>query len=101
MAHHETLTNAEIAQLYAKRPSPGHSRVMKISDQAIVKAGWFVSEEAANIRMAAALLDQNIVKLPKIYRLFDMHGTSYLVMEYINGRNITKDDYPAVADRMF
>lgn len=80
--------------------------VVRISDVAVVKFGTLVyEEEARNLDGAHALVDQKLVRVPRVYRFitrdfseggphFSKQG--YLVMEYIQGRIPEESEYPDV-----
>lgn len=64
----------------------GGGSVVKISEDACVKIGYGVQEdEANNQRRASALIDHNIVRVPRVHRFFSAGGLGYLVMEFIGG----------------
>ena len=51
-----------------------------------MKYGSHLTEtEADNQRRAYALLDHNIVRVPRVERFFRHQDVGYLAMEYING----------------
>lgn len=65
-------------------------RVVKISEQAVIKFGIGVTEsEANNQRGAYQLLDPSIVRVPQVYRFFTKGQYGYIVMEYIKGQILT------------
>jgi len=75
------------------------SKVVIISEDAVVKYGSRVTaEEAGNLRTAYSLLDQTIVRVPRIFRFFrNLTGgreppMGYLVMERIHGESLTTLD---------
>ena len=66
------------------------NRVVKLSEEIVVKFGRGVTaEEADNQRRVTELLDRNIVRIPQVYRFFTrlVKGAprGFLVMEYIHG----------------
>ncbi|PLB48820.1 kinase-like protein [Aspergillus steynii IBT 23096] len=65
-------------------------RIIKISDTQVVKRGPNVTkEEAENQRIAYDLVDQNIVRIPRVHGFFyDEQGWGYIVMEFIDGKII-------------
>ncbi|OKP09477.1 hypothetical protein PENSUB_5173 [Penicillium subrubescens] len=66
------------------------NRIIKISDDQVVKWGPDVTkEEAENQRIAYELVDNRIVHIPRVYAFFsDEQGWGYIVMEYIEGKVI-------------
>lgn len=100
-ACHENLSDSEIAQLCfsPNREIVGGLRegnlVIKLSDDIVVKFGLSVTvEEANNQRKAFELLDQSIVRVPRLYRFFTQDNpqpfppTGFIVMEYIHGETL-------------
>ena len=72
----------------------GSNRVVKISDQAVVKFGVEVREkEARNQREAYNLLDRDIVCIPRIYRFFSRGPFGYIIIKYIKGRHLKHLEY--------
>ncbi len=65
----------------------GGLSVIRISDVAVVKCGFGVTQyEAANQQRAYEILDPAIIRIPRVYRFF-AHGLyGYIIMEYINGQ---------------
>ena len=62
-------------------------RIIKASEQAVIKFGVGVTEsEANNQKGAYALLDSSIVRVPRVYRFFTKGEYGYIVMEYIEGQ---------------
>ncbi|KAK6498280.1 hypothetical protein TWF506_004519 [Arthrobotrys conoides] len=102
MALHEILTDAELAELcHAKDHIAISSRVVKISNEAVIKYGWNLQpEEAQNLRIAGAILDPAIIRVPKFYRYFTHGEYSYLVMEYIEGRTPPESEYEDLANKI-
>ena len=93
--HDETMTDDEVVALCSSPKREliygecGSSRVVKISDQAVVKFGVGIGEEEARNQMEAyKLLDRTIVRIPRIYRFFSRGRFGYIVMEYIKGRHL-------------
>lgn len=78
---------------YCANPSPDTvvssygKRVIRISNQEVVKCGPDVTkEEAENQRIAYELVDSRIVRIPRVYAFFtDERGCGYLVMDFIDG----------------
>jgi fructosamine-3-kinase len=63
----------------------GHS-VIKIANEAIIKCGPNVTQqEAENQRIAFELIDQTIIRVPRVYRYVASSTVGYLVMEFIDG----------------
>lgn len=81
---------------YCQNPLPNNivsqygKRVIRISDQEVVKWGPDVTnEEAENQRIAYELVDGRIVRIPRVYAFFsDDRGWGYIVMELIKGKVI-------------
>ena len=62
-------------------------RIIKASEQAVIKFGIGVTEsEANNQRGAYSLLDPSIVRVPQVYRFFTKGEYGYIVMEYVKGQ---------------
>lgn len=107
MPRHETASDAELIE-YCSRPDReiiggmfGGNRVVKISDEAVVKFGGGVKEEEAkNLEMARILLDPEIVRVPRLHRFFTHKGIGYIVMEYMDGRIVEAFEYPGLARRV-
>ena len=65
-------------------------RIVKVSDQAVIKFGIGVTEsEANNQRGAYQLLNPSIVRIPQVYRFFNQGQYGYIIMEYIKGQVVT------------
>jgi len=61
--------------------------VIRISEDAVVKCGFSVSQfEAANQHYAYHILDPAIIRVPRVYRFFVDGFKSCLVMEFIEGQ---------------
>ncbi|MCJ1437623.1 hypothetical protein MMC27_007010 [Xylographa pallens] len=93
--HDETMTDDRVVVLCSSPTREliygeyGSNRVVKISDQAVVKFGVGVKEEEAKNQIEAYnLLDRDIVCIPRIYRFFSRGLFGYIVMEYIKGRHL-------------
>ncbi|KAJ5919076.1 hypothetical protein N7466_010019 [Penicillium verhagenii] len=71
-------------------------KVIKISDQVVVKYGYVQESEAATQEAAFNAVDQNIVQIPEVYRYIESNRSSqpvgYLFMEHIHGRTLDKVD---------
>ncbi|KAL9127499.1 MAG: hypothetical protein Q9175_007718 [Cornicularia normoerica] len=71
-------------------PNGSGRRIVKISEQVVIKFGIGVTEsEANNQREAYLLLDPCIVRVPRVYRFFTKGQHGYIVMEYIKGEALT------------
>ena len=111
---HETATNEELMAACSNKAYEALGRVdligrrvVKISEQAVIKNSIGVTEvEANNLRMAHKLLDPKIVRVPRVYRFFTdgnraWYGEKgYLVMEYIEGRVFDPFDEPELLRRV-
>ena len=76
-------------------------RVIKVSEQAVIKCGIRVTEsEANNQREAYLLLDPSIVRVPRVYRFFTQGQRGYLVMEYIKGQTLDPLEDPRLIHRV-
>lgn len=69
-------------------------KVIKVADGVVVKFGLGVTyQEASAQKLVFERVDQNIVRIPRVYRFFsrkDMGywSTGYLIMEHIEGENL-------------
>ncbi|TID16837.1 hypothetical protein E2P81_ATG09396 [Venturia nashicola] len=109
MIDHNTASDDE---LIAFCKTPGHALshelpyIVQLSDTAIVKFGVGVyEEEANNQRRAFDLLNPHTVRVPRVYRFFQLeieYGMTegYLVMEYIDGDIPSPERYPTLAARL-
>ncbi len=80
-------SSASCHQTLGEVPSGSGRRIVKISEQAVIKSGLGVTESEANIqREAYLLLDPIIVRVPRVYRSFTKGQNGYIVMEYIEGQ---------------
>ena len=62
-------------------------RVVKISEQAVIKFGIRITESEANNQIGAyLLLEPSIVRVPWVYRFFTKGNYGYIVMEYSKGQ---------------
>jgi hypothetical protein len=117
---HLTASDDDIA-LFCDTPDGnfigGNHRVVKISNEAVVKFGISVNiEEANNQRRAYSLLNPHIVCVPRVYRFFQrekyvqpeifngrqLHNgyflsVGYLVMEHVEGNIVPASQYPELA----
>ena len=101
--HHEDLSDLEIVQRCAdphRQLVSTTPHVVKLSDDVVVKFGMNVTaEEASNQTRAFELLDQAIVRVPQVYRYFNVskqgsHDSGYIVMEYIHGKVYGEEESP-------
>ena len=68
---------------------PHGNWIFKLSEQIAVKCGHGVTAiEADNQRMAFELLDSTIVRVPRVHRYFMYGEIGYLVMDYVDGKQI-------------
>jgi serine/threonine protein kinase len=99
--HHETATEDELVSYCVQSPvrnvvhklEGGHS-VLRISQDAVVKCGFGITqEEAEDQTQAYHLIDPTIIRVPRVYRYFTRKGIGYIVMEFIDGKplNLTED----------
>ncbi|MCJ1345566.1 hypothetical protein MMC31_003773 [Peltigera leucophlebia] len=67
--------------------APYGNKVVKISDQAVIKFGVGVTEaEAVNQSEVYELVDPQVVRIPKVYRYFsDDEHRGYIVMDFVKG----------------
>ena len=90
------LSNEEIAGKCTVQSStdrlggqPHGNWIFKLSEQIAVKCGPAVTAvEADDQRRAFELLDSRIVRVPRVHRYFMYGERGYLVMEYIDGKQI-------------
>lgn len=102
---HETATNDEIVQ-HCLRSNPdrtiisefeGGLSVVKLSEDAIVKCGYGVTQlEAQNQQKAYELINPAIIRIPRIYRFFTYGMVGYIVMEYCHGEALSSIQDPNV-----
>lgn len=89
----DLMTNEEIITLCSEsdcdivHEQPGSDRkIVKISSRVAIKVGTGVTEsEANNQRAARRLIDQNIVRVPDVYRSFQDGIIGYIAMEFVEG----------------
>lgn len=68
----------------------GGLSIIRISEDAIVKCGFGVSQyEAVNQQRAYEILDPAIIRIPRVYRFFINGLDGYIIMEYINGQPLS------------
>lgn len=84
-------------------------KVVKIGDDTVVKYGRSVTKfEFENLKIARALVDPNIVHVPKVYRFFTDDGgkfgylrdRGYILMEYVHGKGIDPLEDPELVQRI-
>lgn len=78
-------------------------RIIKISDNTVVKWGPDVTEEEAeNQRIAYELVDSRIVRVPRVYTFFfsDERGWGYIVIEFIEGNVIDPLEDPTAIKKV-
>lgn len=74
----------------------GHS-IIRVSDDVVVKCGFGVTQhEADNQRKAFQLINQTIMRVPRVYRYVAWSNIGYLVIEFINGEPLHVFDDPNV-----
>jgi hypothetical protein len=87
---HEDLSDSQIVQRCAdphRQLVSTTPQVVKSSDDVVVRFGLKVTAEEASIQQRAfELLDQAIVRVPQVYRSFNVskqgsHDSGYIVME--------------------
>ena len=72
----------------SKRPGKElHCRnVIRLKEDVVIKHGYGVREEEAhNIQKAFEIVNQNIVRTPRLFRYFRRAHYGYILMEYIDG----------------
>ena len=78
----------------------GGRKVVKISDQAVIKFGIGVTEvEANNQRVARRLVDPDVIRVPLVYRSFTKGSLGYIVMEYVKGQVLAPLEDPDLIRR--
>lgn len=89
--------NAEVIEYCLSGPPdriiggiPAGNRVVRISEQTVIKFGPGLSEnEAINQQRAYNLVNPDVVRVPRVHRFFtDDVGRGYIMMDYIKGRVI-------------
>ena len=72
-------------------------RVVKVSDQKVMKFGLGIREEEAEMqKLAGRVIDPLILRVPLVYRFFARGRSGYILMEYIHGRVSTAPENPDV-----
>lgn len=91
---HDPKTNADLVCFLSRK---NHNRlilheleggiaVVRISQNAVVKYGVGINEdEARNQEAAFKLIDQSIIRVPRVFRFFSSEDSGYIIMEYIEG----------------
>jgi thiamine kinase-like enzyme len=102
---YETATDDEIVQ-HCRRSNPnrdviselqGGRSVIRISEEAVVKVGYGVyQDEFQNQQKAYEMIDPSIIRIPKVYRYFRKDDTGYLIMEYMNGKELSTVEDPDI-----
>jgi thiamine kinase-like enzyme len=72
----------------SQRPGKHHhcNRVIKLNEDIVVKYGYGVREEEAhNIQKVYELVDQSVVRTPRLFRYFRRASSGYILMEFIDG----------------
>ena len=84
----EKCRDSTLENLGSAMEGTGRS-VVKISDKIVIKYGIGVTENEARSQATAwELFDPKIVRVPQVYGYFSRAGRGYLVMEYVEGRNL-------------
>ncbi|KAL1613567.1 hypothetical protein SLS56_012253 [Neofusicoccum ribis] len=79
----------------------GGLSVVRISDDAVVKFGFGVSQaEADNQKRAYELVDPTIARIPRVYRFFTAGQVGYIVMEYVEGKTLDSLADPTCVGRI-
>ncbi|KAK7178148.1 hypothetical protein PMIN03_012785 [Paraphaeosphaeria minitans] len=74
----------------------GHS-IIRISDDLVIKCGVGVTQqEADNQRKVFQLIDQTIIRVPRVYRYVASLNIGYLVMEFVEGEPLDVFDDPHI-----
>jgi serine/threonine protein kinase len=106
---YRTATVSEIVQ-HCSRRNPdriviselegGHS-IIRISKDVIIKCGFSVTQqEADNQDKAYYLVDQKIIRVPRVLRYVRSPDTGYLIMEFIDGEPLHTFDDPDICATM-
>ena len=76
-------------------------KIVKVSEQAVIKFGIGVTDsEANNQRGAYRLLDPRTVRVPRVYRFFGQRRNGHLIMESIKGQTLTSLDNQHIIQRV-
>jgi serine/threonine protein kinase len=99
---HDIATDKELASCCARSNLDrdvlyelhgGHS-VIRVSSDAVIKCGFGVTQEEATSQIRAYnLIDQTIIRVPRVHRFFTYKNIGHIVMEFIDGEplNSTED----------
>ncbi|KAF3920971.1 hypothetical protein ABW20_dc0101438 [Dactylellina cionopaga] len=99
---HTSLSDAEIANFYRSHRSTGQqTRLVTLSDDALIKSGPHIYDEAENLKAASNILNPTVVKVPKVYRAFEYEGTQYMVMERIHARIVPDEETELLVEKVF
>jgi serine/threonine protein kinase len=100
---YETATNDEIV-LHCRRTNvkrdiisefEGGRSVVKLSEDAVVKYGYGVTQlEAWNQQEAYRQINLSIIRVPQVYRFFSDGDVGYIIMEFINGKELSTFEHP-------
>jgi len=75
----------------------GGLTIIKVSNDVVIKCGVGVSQqEADNQKKAFQLIDQTIIRVPRVYRYVAWSNIGYLVMEFIDGEQLHDFDDPNI-----
>ena len=82
--------------------APYGNKIIKISDQIVVKFGVGVTKaEALNQSKAYELVDPRIVRVPKVHRYFsDGENRGYIVMDFVKGEVVEPLEDPIRVNRI-
>ena len=104
---HNTTSNDELIALCFSPTceviggSEHGTKVVKISEEAVIKFGYHLEEqEVKNQQIAYELLNHHIVRVPLIYRFFTSGESGFIVMEYIKGQIIEPLEDPSRVRRI-
>lgn len=80
---------------------PYGNKVLRLSDELVVKFGFGLSQdEARNQIKAYELVDQRAVRVPRIYDWFEHNSLGYIVMEFAEGTTASSLDQPSLAQSL-
>ncbi|KAK7177888.1 C6 zinc finger domain protein [Paraphaeosphaeria sporulosa] len=75
----------------------GGLSIIKVSNDVVIKCGVGVTQqEADNQKRAFHLIDQKIIRVPRVYRYVAWANIGYLVMEFIDGEPLHVFDDPNI-----
>jgi serine/threonine protein kinase len=102
---YDTATDDEIVQ-HCRRSNPnrdiisefeGGRSVIRISEEAVVKCGFGVTQlEAQNQQKAYEMIDPSVIRIPQVYRFFSNRDIGYIIMEYIDGKELSIVEDPDI-----